>query len=380
MTITRRLRAEIVGGGIGGLTSAAALAQRGWQVRVHERAPDLRAFGAGIYIWGNGLRVLKAVDAYEEAVLGAHVGEWFETRDHRNATMERIPINTEGGSQLVTILRETLIRALTHACERAGVEIITSSSALAATPEGELTLADGTRLSADLIVASDGINSTVRDSLDLLAHREPLNYGAVRMLIPRQRDDVPASDHGKYIEYFSGTRRILYTPSSATDLYIALCCADDDHQARRVPIDVTLWKQSFPHLDSLIDRFADAGRWDSFEVVRLKRWTKGRVAIIGDAAHAMPPYLGQGGGCALMNGLSVAVYASEYGQDIPAGLALWEERERPLTDHTQHTASLLGQMNHWPDDLRSEVLTLTGKSEFLAQERLRTALHIPTGT
>jgi 2-polyprenyl-6-methoxyphenol hydroxylase-like FAD-dependent oxidoreductase len=375
-----RPRAEIVGGGIGGLTAAAALAQRGWRVRVHERAQDLRAFGAGIYIWGNGLRVLQAVGAYDEAVVGAHEGEWFETRDHLNRTMERIPINASGGARLITILRETLIRSLTHACERAGVEIVTNSQAVSASPDGVLTLEDGASVQADLVVASDGIGSRIRDSLDLLAYREPLRYGAVRMLIERGDADVPARDRSKYIEYFSGTRRILYTPASATDLYIALCCTDDDHAARQIPLDAALWKASFPHLSSLIDRFADAGRWDSFEVVRLRQWAHGRVAVIGDAAHAMPPYLGQGGGCALMNALSLAVFSDARRDDLPAALAQWELAERPMTEHTQQAAAQLGQMNDWPDELRSEVMTLTGKSEFLAGLRMKTALHAPTGT
>ncbi|VTU46696.1 FAD-dependent urate hydroxylase (plasmid) [Variovorax sp. SRS16] len=381
MSTRKKLHAEIAGAGIGGLTAAAALAQRGWSVRVHERAPDLRAFGAGIYIWGNGLKVLKAIGAHDEAVVGAHVGQSFETRDHLDETMERIPINSEGGAQLVTILRETLIRSLTNACRRAGVDIATDSAAVAATPEGELILADGTRHAADLVVASDGINSQVRDSLGLLEYRVPLQYGATRMLISRDDNDLPcAADRDKYIEYFSGTRRILYTPSSKTDLYVALCCEDADKAALAVPIDQDLWKKSFPHLGHLIERFADAGRWDSFDLLKLRKWSSGRVAILGDAAHAMPPYLGQGGGCALMNALSVAVAASENPQDIPRALAQWESRERPLTEHTQHTAHMMGAMNNWPDAVRSDVLKIVGRSEQLARERMRTAVHIPTGT
>ena len=79
--------AEIAGAGIGGLALAAALAQRGWSVRVHERNPELRAIGAGIYIWENGLRVLQAIGAYEEAVRGCHQGWMRETRDDNNRTV-----------------------------------------------------------------------------------------------------------------------------------------------------------------------------------------------------------------------------------------------------------------------------------------------------
>ncbi len=70
----KQLHAEIAGAGIAGLTAAAALAQRGWSVRVHERSANLRTFGAGIYIWSNGLRVLEAIGAYDEAMVGAHEG------------------------------------------------------------------------------------------------------------------------------------------------------------------------------------------------------------------------------------------------------------------------------------------------------------------
>lgn len=84
----KKLSALIAGGGLGGLATAAALAQRGWDVTVLERQSELRANGSGIYIWENGLRVLKALGAYEQAIEGAFYGSHFEQRDLNNEVID----------------------------------------------------------------------------------------------------------------------------------------------------------------------------------------------------------------------------------------------------------------------------------------------------
>src|SRR6516162_5871724 len=115
-------RAEIVGAGFAGLTAACALAQRGWRVRVHERADRLRAAGAGIYIYENGLRVLEALGAYEAAVVGAPLAHTREVRDDRNRV---ISVHRWSGSRVFSIVRQKVIDALASAATRAGAEIVT---------------------------------------------------------------------------------------------------------------------------------------------------------------------------------------------------------------------------------------------------------------
>lgn len=374
-----RRHAEIAGAGIGGLTAAAALAQRGWSVSVHERSASLRTYGAGIYIWSNGLRVLQALGVHDEATRGCHVGPVMEMRDNTNSVTEIIPINGPGKARLVTILREQLTNALIARCRELGVQFHTGSEVVGALPEGALLLAGGQQRPADLVIGADGVNSQVRTALDLLDYRRPLGYGAIRLLIARDQQDLPAADLDKYIEHFAGSRRILYTPASAQDLYIALCCSAEDAAGLRVPADTASWSAAFPQLAGLVARLGEGGRWDAFEVLRLKRWSSGHAAVLGDAAHAMPPYLGQGGGTALMNGLALAVTVAD-AADIPAALREWERRERPLTEHTQEMSERQGDMNLWPDAVRADVMRITGASRELAALRMRTALHIPTGT
>jgi 2-polyprenyl-6-methoxyphenol hydroxylase-like FAD-dependent oxidoreductase len=371
-------RAEIVGAGFAGLAAACALAQRGWRVRVHERADALRTDGAGIYIYENGLRVLEALGACEEAIAGAHIAHTRETRDDRNRILSVHRWDTTA-SRVYSIVRQRVIDALAAAARRAGAEIVTGSAAVGATPDGELLLADGRRIAADLIVGADGVNSRIRNSLGLLEKRKQLPDGAIRLLIDKTADERAAGGDGRTIEYWSGSRRIVFTPCSDRDIYIALTMLNADEVATRVPIDRAAWTRSFPHLADLIARFGAHGRYDPFEWIKLKRWSAGRVAVLGDAAHALPPNIGQGAGCAMMNALSLAVHL-DGATDIPAALAAWEARERPITAHTQRVSVWLGVPTSWPPALRNLTFRLIGKSKWLTRQRIRTALHRPTGT
>jgi 2-polyprenyl-6-methoxyphenol hydroxylase-like FAD-dependent oxidoreductase len=369
-------RAEIVGAGFAGLTAACALAQRGWRVRVHERADRLRTAGAGIYIYENGLRVLEAVGAYAAAVAGAPSAHTREVHDDRNRV---VSVHRWSGSRVFSIVRQNVINALAAAATASGAEIVTGSAATEATADGELMLANGERLEADLIVGADGSNSSVRGSLGIPMKRKALVDGCTRLLMPGTPEECGGADYGKTIEYWSGTRRILYTPCSESELYIALTMLDSDTAAKEVPLRKDVWKAAFPHLAALIDRIGDQGRYDRFELIRLRRWSAGRVAIVGDAAHALPPNLGQGGGCAMMNALALAVHLDR-APDVPSALAAWERQERPLTDHTQRMSFLLGLPTTWPPPVRAFAFGLAGRSRWLTAQRTRTALHRPTGT
>jgi 2-polyprenyl-6-methoxyphenol hydroxylase-like FAD-dependent oxidoreductase len=372
--MTKR-HAEIVGAGFAGLTAACALAQHGWSVRVHERADALRTTGAGIYIYENGLRVLEAVGAYDAAVKGAPFAHTREVRDDKNRT---ISVHRWIGSRVYSIVRQTVINALADAARRAGVEIVTDSAAAAANADGTLTLANGNTLKADLIVAADGANSRLRDSLGIPVNRRYLVDGCTRLLIDKTPEEQ-GQDGATTIEYWSGSRRVLYTPCSETEVYIALTMLDRDQEAKAVPVRKHAWTRWFPHLEGLIGRLGEGGRYDRFELIKLKRWSAGKVAVIGDAAHALPPNIGQGGGCAMMNALSLAVYLDR-DRDVPAALKNWEKNERAITDHTQRMSWLLGLPTTWPPYLRAKTLALAGRSKWLVRQRTKTALHRPTGT
>jgi 2-polyprenyl-6-methoxyphenol hydroxylase-like FAD-dependent oxidoreductase len=378
MSGAHRRHAEIAGGGVAGLVAAAALAQRGWSVRVHERADHMRAYGAAIFAWYNLMRVMKAVGAYDEAVAGGSPFVVRESRDARNRVINTIHASTDPADRIYSVSRRQMIQSLANAATRAGAEICVSSVGVAAEPGGVLVMEDGRRLSADLVIGADGVHSKVRDSLGLVRRRRPLRDGAIRVLIPRTEEERRSELGQKSIEYWSGKRRLFYSACSQDEVYLAFMLPVADREGSAVPVNHDTWIRSFPHLEDAIRRVGDEGRWDRFEHVVLHRWSSGRVAIVGDAANAMSPNTGQGAGTAAMNALSLAVFVSD-APTVEEGLARWEANERPLTEHTQMVAGIWGSFTTWPAMLRTPILYYGAKSKWLMKHRQRAAHHVPTG-
>ena len=344
------LHAEIAGGGFTGLTMGAALAQSGWTVRVHERSPEIRAFGAGIWIWDNGVRVLKAIGAADEALESCTGAPSYISRDAKGRFIDEIPfapVTSTDRSRMFCITRQQLLSAMRGAAERSGVEIVTGSTAVAARADGALLTEDGREWPADLVIAADGINSKARDSLGLLKSRKPHVDGAIRVLVPHRPGDAD-TDEGRTIrEWWSGNRRVLYTPCNREVFYLCFTMLARDAEAARIPLPRELWTEAFPHLESMIARVPDEGRYDRFETIKLKAWSAGRVAIVGDSAHAMSPGLGQGCGTAISNALSLANMLRESG-DIEQVLRRWEARQRPISEHTQLWSTITWPLTLWP--------------------------------
>jgi 2-methyl-3-hydroxypyridine 5-carboxylic acid dioxygenase len=361
------MHAEIAGAGFAGLAAAIALRQRGWSVRVHEKEAELRAFGAGIFIWENGQRALHALGAYEDVTRGAHQAPGYETRRNGiNVSFEKI--NGANRFLLQTMTRQHLYSGIIASAERHGVEICTSSEAVGARPEGVLELAGGRTLKADLVIAADGVRSAVRESLGFVGKRHKYQDGIARILIDRGR--FVGGDWDHVIDFWAfepRILRILYAPCEAGKLYVALMSPREDVAAAALPIDPDIWSSVFPMLEDAIRTIGERGRYDVYETTRLDTWSIGRVVVLGDAAHAMPPTLAQGACLAMVNALSLAELVTG-AADPPAALKRWESQERGLTDHTQARAAEL---------VRTRALGAGMKWDDVG---LRAALHVPLGS
>lgn len=371
-----RLEAIIVGGGIGGLAASIALTRAGFDVMVLERQCAVRVSGSGIYIWENGLRTLAELGASHVYENGFR-GRFFEQRNARNEVIDAGPLSDD--LRLMTIPRGQLVEGLRQQAVAAGVDIVTTTEVARIDAQGQVFCLGGRTLQADLVVGADGVWSVARRSLGLERVHELSEEGGIRTIIPGTQADLGENGQDRYIEVWSGMRRLLITPISQNEIYLALTSMEGDVEAKKTPIDKELWTTSFPNWRHLIDRITDAIAWSPYSIVKVSGWSAGQAAILGDAAHAQPPNLGQGAGMAMQS--AVALGAAMTGvsdrRDVPAALTAWERDMRPLVDHCQKWSCLYNETAFLPDEVRDRV-TRAIVSEPWIREQLQRAARSKT--
>lgn len=320
-------RAVVVGAGIGGLCAAIGLRGIGWDVEVHERATAVEDVGAGITLWPNAVRGLRALGVDEELRALATVpdsggvrepgGRWLS---HWDGPMFSARLD----DPMIAVHRATLIRILRDALPDS---VLHNGSDVTETPE------------ADLVVAADGINSTLRGRL-FPAHPGTAYSGvtALRAVVapvePRFLGEtwgngtefgvVPIVDGRVY--WFAALSLPANTKLDRDDV---LRRFGDWHAPIGELIATTPW-------DSVL-------RHDIHVLARpLRSFVGGRVALVGDAAHAMTPFLGQGGCQAIED--AVVLAASLARSPVPQGLRVYDTVRVRRANSVARLSWLMGKL------------------------------------
>jgi 2-polyprenyl-6-methoxyphenol hydroxylase-like FAD-dependent oxidoreductase len=305
------MKAIVVGGGIGGLAAAVSLRRVGWEVVVHERAAAFGEIGAGVGVMPNALRALEWMGVADEVRrLGTpRVSGGIRSVDGR--WLMHVP--AVGQEKVIAMHRADLHGVLLRALPS---EILRT--------DAEVTSADD--LDADLVVAADGINSRLRVEL-MPGAPGPVYAGATawRGVAPGPHDLPISQTLGP-----GGEAGILPLGDGRVCWYFATVApagADLD------PVSLFAdWHDPLPHL---IASTADVIRHDIYELPLLPTFVKGRVALLGDAAHAMTPYLGQGACMALEDAVTLAACNGD--------LARYDALRRPRTQSVWKGSRMAGR-------------------------------------
>jgi 2-polyprenyl-6-methoxyphenol hydroxylase-like FAD-dependent oxidoreductase len=307
------MRAAVVGAGIGGLAAAIALKRAGWDPTVYEAAAEVRPLGAGLSIWPNGVRALRDL-GLDDLIATAPRPRGALRRADGSVLADFDPEAIEGrfDAPLVGLHRAALHEALIAAL---GSERIRTGMRVEGVDGGALRFEDGTSSDADLIVAADGLRSTVRTAL--LGDGEPLDSGLVALRgVATSDGPVPAGEWwgpgtvAGLLPLVDGRVYWYLAYRGAPDRAVLPSLLADYGRELREVVSRT------GDEDVLIHRLYDRSPVAS--------WSRGNTTLLGDAAHPMLPFLGQGAGSALEDGVALgAAVTSE--RSVEAALAAYEQ-------------------------------------------------------
>jgi salicylate hydroxylase len=352
------LRVAIIGGGIGGVALSGALRQRGIESHIFERAPAFGEIGAGIQMTPNGVKVLRALGLWQALSDVSFLPHSIVGRDWKTASVNFCtPLKDVCprlyGAEFFHVHRADLHRILTTLVDPATVSCSTSCISLKQNADSATAVfADGSEFEADVIVGADGLHSVVRKAL--FGDESPRFTGTMcwRTVVP-----VP---NGKLLDYVSPDSPFWLGPHGHVVTYYVSSGRAVNVVAIR---DSEAWVEESWNVESskeemiegfrgwhanLQNLFAQAEhvvKWGLFDRDPMPTWTRGRITLLGDAAHPMLPFLSQGAAMAIEDAFVLA-RALAGASNPPDALRQYERHRMPRTSRVQLESRKRGQTYH----------------------------------
>lgn len=351
----------VVGGGIGGLTTALALARQGRSVRVLERAPEFAEIGAGLQLAPNATRILGRLGVLEEVVARGVLPDRLVLRDALDGSeLTHLPLGEEFrnryGGPYVVLHRSDLLDVLVAACAAAGVALETGRSAVdVANADGfaQVSCEDGSQHRAGAVVGADGLRSVLRARL---SPDEPVSSGyvAYRGAVPfdQATTHIDPADVTAFIG--PGLHLVQYALRAGEMVNTVAVFRSPVYQADPSTVDwggpeeldAVFADVCTPVRDALPLLWRDR-RWQMYDREAIPQWVNGRLALLGDAAHPMLQYLAQGACQAIQDAdVLAATLGPVSGDEVPAALAGYADARCEQTARVQRSARTWGEMWH----------------------------------
>jgi 2-polyprenyl-6-methoxyphenol hydroxylase-like FAD-dependent oxidoreductase len=342
--------AVIVGAGIGGLVTAIGLAKQGWQVTVLERAATLEPVGAGIILADNAIRALHSLGLADALIPHARVAALGGLRRADGRWMLRVP--PRAGDRTLTLHRAELISSLVAQLPPACLRLGTALESVEQMPRGmRAHLADGQALDADLLVGADGLRSRVRSQL--FAQQASPKYAgftawrtvvAVPDIMRPPTEATESWGRGALFGIVPLTGRRVYLYATARQPAAELDSTPGVGAKTTLLGRFEGWHEP---ISALIGLAPDDGflAHDIYCLASpLRHYHERRAVLLGDAAHAMTPNLGQGAGQAIEDAIRLCALLSEH--PIEVALPRYSAERAPRANAVARNSARIGRIAH----------------------------------
>jgi salicylate hydroxylase len=361
----------VVGAGIGGLAAGLALAQRGAQVTVLERAGALTEVGAGIQVGPNGVAVLEALGLRDDAERLASVPGAILLREHRSGSVvARVPLGHDCvaryGRPYWQFHRADLLGLLSQAAAEAGVTLRlgTEVRVVEPGPAGVRIVTATEELAAAVAVGADGVRSCLRQARFTRTPPRFTGHVAWRGLVPAMA--LPAALRRNATSVWMGPGRHLVAYPLRGGRLVNFVAVEErkdwEEEGWTHPDDPGRLLAAFsgwaPEVTGLLAAVEETFLWGLFDHAELPAWVAGRLALLGDACHPMLPFLAQGATMALEDAWVLAAEL-DLAEDPAAGLMAYEARRKPRATRVQRAAARNGTIYHFATPGARQMLHLS---------------------
>lgn len=348
----------IVGAGIGGLTVAIALHQAGFTVEVFERAPEFKEVGAGLLLWANAVRALDRInlaDQVRHISLSEASGAIRSWRGWELIDMSPRKLEQLLGEVNVVIHRADLMQVLLNAMPPDTIHLNAMVQHIRQNEQGvELELADGRVFRGDVLIGADGIRSVVRNRVVSTQELRYAGYVAWRGVTPFPHNRLRLGE--------TMGRGARFGMAPLPDERVYWYATENRPAGAGTPPEgykahlLKLFKGWHEPIEEIIEATDESVilLHDLYDLPTLPRWSVGRVTLLGDAAHAMTPNLGQGA-CQAIEDAIVLARCLSGSHSIEAAFQQYEHERKDRTASITKQSRLLGEMGQWSNPLACEL-------------------------